>query len=180
MHALSLPPRPRAGHFFARGRRGGRLVALTAALAAFLGLAGPVAAAEPVRVPFAYTNLFTDPDVCATDGLVLDVVERVSGFVLEWDAADGSFLRATVVVDIEFDIAADNGVTLYERDRLIREFDADGYREIGLWEHVVGPTGMVVLDAGQLVFDWDGNVLFEPGRHDFFHNQSSFCPGFLE
>jgi len=164
----------------ALSRRRRQLALVAIGVLSLLGLAGPVSAAEPERTDFAYVNLFTDPDVCAADGLVLDVVERVSGFVLVWNAADGSFVRATVVVEIEFDIAADNGVTLYERDRIVRDVDQDGYREIGLWEHVVGPNGMVVLDAGQLVFDWDGNVLFEPGRHDFFHNLSSFCPGFLE
>lgn len=156
------------------------LVAIATSIMAIVGLAGAASAAGPVRIPFAYTDTFVDPDVCAADSLVLDVVERVSGFVLEWKASDGAFLRATVVVDIEFDIAADNGITLYERDRIVRDFDQDGYREIGLWEHVIGPTGTVVLDAGQLVFDGDGNVLFEPGRHDFFHNLTSFCPGFLD
>jgi hypothetical protein len=180
MHVLSRRSRPRVDRPVTHLRRGGGLVAIATAFVAIFGLAGSASAAEPIRIPFAYTDTFTDPDVCAADGLVLDVVERVSGFVLEWDAADGSFERATVVVDIEFDIAADNGVTLYERDRIVRDFDQDGYREIGLWEHVVGPTGTVVLDAGQLVFDSDGNVVFEPGRHDFFHNLSSFCPGFLE
>jgi len=157
-------------------------VAVSAALVALFALAGPAAAAEPHpdRIDFAYTNLFTDPDVCAADGLVLDVVERVSGFVVNWFAADGTWVRSTVVVDIQFDLVASNGASLSERDRIVRQFDTQGYRELGLWEHVIGPNGVVVLDAGRLVFDLDGNVLFEAGRHDFLHGLSSFCPGFLE
>jgi hypothetical protein len=93
---------------------------------------------------------------------------------------DGTFERATVSVDIEFEIAGSNGVTLFEKDHVVRQFTTDGYREVGLWEHVRGPNGVVVIDAGQLVFDNDGNVLFEPGQHDFFHGLSSFCPGFFE
>lgn len=151
------------------------VVGLTAAAP----LAGSALAATPFQTHFAYTDTFVDPDVCAADGLVLNVVERVRGVYLEWDAPDGSFQRATVSVDVEFDIAADNGVTLYEKDHVVREFTTDGYREIGLWEHVRGPQGVVVLDAGQLVFDNDGNVLFEPGQHDFFNGITSFCPGFF-
>ena len=83
-------------------------------------------------------------------------------------------------VDIEFDIAGSNGVTLLEKEHLVQQFTTDGFRQIGLWEHVRGPNGTVVIDAGQLVFDNDGNVLFEPGQHDFFHGESSFCPGFFE
>ena len=157
-----------------------RLAAIVGFSIALLGAAGPVAAAaKPFQTLFAYTETFTDPDACAAEGLVLDVVERVHGVYLEWDAEDGTFQRATVSVDVEFDIAADNGVTLYEKDHVVRQLATDGYREIGLWEHVRGPNGIVVIDAGQLVFDADGNVVFEPGQHDFFNGETSFCPGFF-
>jgi hypothetical protein len=157
-----------------------RFAALVAASVAVLTAASPAAAAAPFQTHFAYTNTFTDPDVCAADGIVVTAVERVSGVYIEWDAPDGSFQRATMSVDIEFDNAGSNGVTLIEKDHLVTQFTTDGYRQIGLWEHVRGPNGIVVIDAGQLVFDNDGNVLFEPGQHDFFHGLSSFCPGFFE
>lgn len=157
-----------------------RTTAIAVAIIALLGMASPVAAAAPFQQHFAYTNTFTDPDVCASYGLVVTAVERVSGVYIEWDAPDGSFLRATVSVDIEFDNAADNGVTLIEKDHLVSQWTQDGHREIGLWEHVRGAHGIVVIDAGQLVFDNDGTVVFEPGQHDFYHGVTSFCPGFLE
>jgi hypothetical protein len=156
------------------------ITTIVGVMAASTVLAGPALAAQPHQTQFAYTNSFVDPDTCAADGLVLDVVERVRGIYLEWDAPDGTFERATVSVDIEFEIAGSNGVTLFEKDHVVRQFTTDGYREVGLWEHVRGPNGVVVIDAGQLVFDNDGNVLFEPGQHDFFHGLSSFCPGFFE
>jgi hypothetical protein len=165
---------------FLRALRRTRFVPVLAAVAISAVLAAPAFAAGPAQTRFAYVNVFTDPDVCAADGLVLDVVERVSGVFLVWEAMDGSFLRSTVSVDVEFDIAGSNGVTLYEKDHIVRQFTTDGFREMGLWEHVRGPRGTVVIDAGQLVFDNDGNVLFEAGQHDFFHGDSSFCPGFFE
>jgi hypothetical protein len=155
------------------------LLSAAATLLASLWATG-VAAASPERIDFSYTNTFVDGDVCAADGLVVDVVERVSGFILEYTDDNGDFARAILQAKIEFDIAADNGVTLYERDRLVTVFTPDSIRQIGLWEHVQGPNGMVVLDAGQLVFDEDWNLIREPGRHSFFHGESSFCPGFLE
>jgi hypothetical protein len=165
---------------FVRPFRRLRLVAVIGGMVAGSAVASPALAAQPFQTQFAYTDTFIDPDVCAADGLVLDVVERVRGVYLEWDAPDGSFIRSTVSVDVEFDIHADNGVTLYEKDHVVREFTTDGYREIGLWEHVRGPRGLVVVDAGQLVYDGDGNVIFEPGQHRFFHGETSFCPGFFE
>ena len=157
-----------------------RLLSLAAATLGTFGLAAGADAASPFHTRFAYTNTFADPDTCAAYGITIDAVERVEGVYLEWDAPDGSFLRATVSVDIEFDIAGSNGVTLLEKEHLVQQFTTDGFRQIGLWEHVRGPNGTVVIDAGQLVFDNDGNVLFEPGQHDFFHGESSFCPGFFE
>jgi hypothetical protein len=161
-------------------RRRPRILALGVATVTVLGMTGPVAAAAPFQTHFAYTNTFTDGDVCAAYGLVVTAVERVSGVYIEWSAPDGSFQRATASVDIEFDNTASNGVTLIEKDHLVSQFTTNGRREIGLWEHVRGAHGIVVIDAGQLVFDNDGNVLFEPGQHDFFHGVTSFCPGFVE
>src|SRR3954447_12879412 len=92
-------------------RRTPRILALGVATVTVLGVTGPVAAAAPFQTQFAYTDSFVDPDVCAADALVLNVVERVRGVYLEWDGPDGTFERATVSVDTEFDIAASNGVT---------------------------------------------------------------------
>lgn len=157
------------------------LVAAAASLLAILWTSGSVAAASPERIDFSYTNTFEpDGDVCAAYGLVVSAEERVWGFVLVYTDQNGDFVRATLQASIEFDNAADNGVTLYERDRLVTIFTPDSIRQIGLWEHVQGAHGMVVLDAGQLVFDSDWNLIREPGRHSFYHGESSFCPGFLE
>lgn len=75
---------------------------------------------------------------------------------------------------IDFTLSV-NGNTLIERDRITEILTPDGDREIGLWTHIQGDhAGMVLRDAGQLVFDNSGNLLRVAGKHPQYFGET-FC-----
>lgn len=155
----------------------GVLVAL--AVLAASGLVGWTTAASaqgtPDRFTFDFTDSFVDPDTCAAAPWQFDIsaTEHRYGFVEVFYDANGDFLRAIIHETIEFAISA-NDITLNERDVINVFIDADGRREVGLLTHILGPGGLVLRDAGQLVFDADGNFLYARGPHPQFFG-ASFC-----
>jgi hypothetical protein len=67
-----------------------------------------------------------------------------------------------------------NGKTIHERDTWMTFSYPDGSREAGLTVHIQGPGGIVQRDAGQIVRDADGNVLYTHGPHPQL-NGETFC-----
>jgi hypothetical protein len=86
----------------------------------------------------------------------------------------GIFVKRIVQVNYDATISA-NGITLVERDRWTFTAYADGtFRQTGLTAHIHGPGGIVIRDAGQIVFNPDGSVSYVRPHEQFFG--ASFCP----
>jgi hypothetical protein len=137
---------------------------------------GTVHADQPERFEYEFFDEFVDTEVCAAEPWQFDVhaTEHGYGSVEIFFDADGNFVRGIDHLNLDFTISA-NGITLTERDQINTFFDADGFAERGLWTHIQSPHGgIVLLDAGQLVFDPDGNLVRAPGRHPQFFG-ASFC-----
>ena len=88
---------------------------------------------------------------------------------------DGHFVKALVHIDYDATISA-NGKTLVERDTFTRTFYADGtMRDAGLTVHIQGPGGIVLRDAGQVVYrDINETVAYVHGPHPQLFG-ASFC-----
>jgi hypothetical protein len=71
-----------------------------------------------------------------------------------------------------------NGKTIQERDTWSDFLYPDGSRTVGNTVHFQGPGGIVQHDAGQLVFDTDGNVVAIHGPHPQFLGET-FCPALM-
>ena len=115
-----------------------------------------------------------DSDVCAPEGLSVDVVQdEVETFRVFFDRS-GEVARVSVHVDYRAVITA-NGHTIVERDKWMDVFYPDGTaRTVGDTVHIQGPAGMVQHDAGQIVFNPDGSVAAIRGPHPQFEGQT-FC-----
>jgi hypothetical protein len=87
----------------------------------------------------------------------------------------GNFVRVIIHINYDATIFA-NGHTLTERDTFTRTIYADGtMRDTGVTEHVQGPSGIVIRDAGQIVYsDTDETVSYVHGPHPFLLG-GNFC-----
>ena len=157
-------------------RRFGVIVALGALLGVFGGLvtAAPALASPPARGTFSSHEVFVDSEVCAPEGFSVHVVQdEVNTFLATFDRSGGVAFVA-VHTDYRAVITA-NGHTIVERDKWMDTFYPDGTsRTVGDTVHIQGPAEMVQHDAGQLVFDADGNVVAIHGPHPQFEGQT-FC-----
>ena len=155
---------------------------LAASLVLALSLAGGAAAASgaPIRGSFdnGY-NSFVDTEVCAAApwGFDVNATEHEYGFFELWLDANGNFVRLVVHLNYDAWISA-NGTTIVERDTWNFIDNGEGLRDAGLTVHIQGPGGIVVRDAGQIIRDADGNLLFVRGPHEQFSNVS-FCPALV-
>ncbi len=141
-------------------------------------VAVPAAAAPPNRGSFDFTDQFTDPDYCAAFGFAIDATLHEYGFFTVYSDSGGNFLKRIVHINIDFVLTA-NGKTLIERDTITLIFTSDGHREIGSFAHIQGDhAGMVLHDAGQLVFDNEDNLLYARGPHPQFFGET-FCPALM-
>jgi hypothetical protein len=118
-------------------------------------------------------NSFVDTEACAFD---IHATEHEYGRFTVFFDQDGNFAKAIVHLNYDATISA-NGITLVERDTWTATFYADDtFREVGLTVHIQGPPGgIVVRDAGQIVFNADGTVNYIRGPHEQFSGVS-FCP----
>ena len=140
---------------------------------------GAASAAAPLRGSFDNTDVFVDPDVCAAApwGFDVNVVQHEFGFFDVFFNADGSFAKVIVHNNYDATISA-NGKTIVERDTWETTFYADNgtSRATGSSVHIQGPRGIVVRDAGQVVFNADGSVSYSHGPHSQLIDNVSFCP----
>jgi hypothetical protein len=163
-----MPFRPRSAWFAA------------VAVPAVTALLWPAAAqAKPVlRAPFDNGfNSFVDTEVCAAApwGFDVNATEHEYGFFTVFTDKDGNFTKAIAHNNYDATISA-NGRTIIERDTWQFTFYADGTaRDTGLTVHIQGPGGIVVRDAGQIVYNPDGSVNYVRGPHEQLSGVS-FCP----
>jgi hypothetical protein len=109
---------------------------------------------------------FVDTEVCADAPFGFDVnatQHEYGSFQVFFDG-DGNVARVLIHLNYDAWISA-NGKTLVERDTwtFIRTPESD--RDVGLTVQIKGADGMVQLDAGQVVYDDDGNVAYVRGPH---------------
>ena len=76
-----------------------------------------------------------------------------------------------------------NGVALRENDHWVDFFDVAGFdRQVGLPLHIQG-GGVVIRDAGYIVFAPDGSVTLVRGSHPFIEGDptaiAAYCAAFL-
>ena len=155
-------------------RRRYRFASLIAAICtATVAFAAPAGATLPEHSSFDFTDQFSDPDYCASFGFAFDVTQHEYGFFTVYFDADGKFVKAIVHNNVDFTLTA-NGKTLVERDTFTIIFTPDGHREIGSFAHIQGDHGIVLRDAGQLVFDADDQFLYARGPHPQFFGET-FC-----
>jgi hypothetical protein len=146
----------------------------TIVVAAAVSAPAAASAAPPDHGTVTSHDVFVDSDVCAPEGFSVHVVEdEVNTFRVFFDRS-GDVKFVSVHVDYRAVITA-NGHTIVERDRWKDTFYADGTaRTVGNTVHIEGPAGMVQHDAGQIVFDANGNVTAIHGPHPQFEGQT-FC-----
>src|SRR4051812_46518160 len=134
-------------------------------------------ASAPSRGTFDFTNSFTDTEVCAAPPWGFDVfvpIEHEYGFFEVFTDKDGNTVKILVHFNYDATLTA-NGKAIYERDTWTTFLYPDGQRTAGLTVHIQGPGGIVVRDAGQIVRDADGNLLYTRGPHEQLSGVS-FCP----
>jgi hypothetical protein len=155
--------------------------AIIAAWTVVTGIGVAHANPDPVsREEYDFSEAFVDTEVCAAEPWGFDVNVTIDdyGFVTVYRDSEGNFLRGLNHKTVEVTLSA-NGITLFERDQINIFFDNDGVREVGLWAQLTLPHGgIVLLDAGQLVFDSDDNLEYARGRHPLFFG-ASFCDALM-
>ena len=156
-------------------RRWRALGTAAAATALSIGLtAAPASALPPTQGEFEVNDTFVDPEYCADWGFAFDVVHHETVSWAVYRDNDGDFTKAIVHADVRYTLTA-NGKALVERDRITEIYTPDGRREVGLWTHIQGDhAGLVLRDAGRLVFDGDGNLLRADGPHPQYFGET-FC-----
>jgi hypothetical protein len=146
--------------------------------AAVMACAGQASAAPATNIHGAIVSplqTFDDPDVCASYGFTVHAVENESLlFNFRFDG-DGQFAGGFAHHDISFDLSA-NGKTIHEADHYNNFFAPDGTSvAAGNETHIIGEGGKIVLlDAGRIVFDADGDPTFLAGKHPQFLG-ATFC-----
>jgi hypothetical protein len=150
------------------------------AAGAVLGIAtlavgqGTAAAAAPERFEIRDVQSGTDP-ADTTCAFPVDYSQVEYGFVDVFTDQNDAFVKAIAHLSLDVTINA-NGHTLVERDTFTRTFYADGpMKDVGLTVHIKGPGGVVMLDAGQIVYsDTDETVSYMHGAHPQLLG-ASFC-----
>jgi hypothetical protein len=150
-----------------------KLALLLTIIALPLAFTATATATPPQRGTFNFPAEGVDP-AGTTCAFPVAFTQVSYGFFTVFFDADGNVVKVIVHENYDATISA-NGITLVERDTFTTTFYPDGARIAGLWEHVQGPGGLVIRDAGQIVFNPDGTVNYVRGPHPFLFGES-FCP----
>jgi hypothetical protein len=150
-------------------------LAAVALFTATMASASFAQAAVPEHGSYTFTDSFIDPDYC---DFPLSVTQEETGHYAFFFNPDGSDKRLQVHRTVTFTISA-NGHTLHESDHFTSFIAVDGSaREVGLFAHIQGDHGLVIRDAGQLVFDADDTLIYVKGPHPQFLGET-FCSALL-
>ena len=143
-------------------------------VACFVLLPQAANATTPERGTFRQPDQGTDP-AGTTCAFPVHFSQVEYGFYIAFFDASGNFLRVQIHTNYDATIWA-NGRTLHERDTFTRTVFADGtMRDVGLTTHILGPSGLVIRDAGQIVYsDTQEDVSYVDGPHPQLFG-ASFC-----
>ena len=145
------------------------------ALGAFLLMLLQVTAAHaagPVQFRFTEPISMTDTTTC---GFPIALNFQVDVVGQAFYDAQGNFQSAIIHQNgVGTDSA--NGITLRESDHFTDFVNADGStKEVGLPIHIQG-GGVVIRDAGYILFNPDGSVAFTHGPHPFLEGDTAaYC-----
>jgi hypothetical protein len=145
------------------------VMGMAAALAVLVPTAALATPPETFRIPHEDTFI----DEGASAACSFDIVFEVNGIQtiqVLYDAA-GNPIRVQVHGNIEGTVSA-NGITLreIEHGQIFYNLTDGSQTLVGLVFRVFLPGGgTVIADVGRLVFDAEGNVIFEAGPHPALH-----------
>ena len=141
------------------------VIGMAAALAVLAPTAALATPPDTFRIP--HEDTFIDEGASAACGF--DILFEVSGIQtiqVLYDAA-GNPIRVQVHGNIEGTVSA-NGITLreIERGQIFIDLVEGTETDVGLVFRVFLPDGgTVIADVGRLIFDAEGDVIFEAGPH---------------
>jgi hypothetical protein len=145
------------------------LIGMAAALAVLAPTAALATPPDTIRIP--HEDTFIDEGASAACGFPVQVdVSGVQTIQFLYDAA-GNLIRVQIHGNIEGTFSA-NGITLREVERGQTFIDRVEGTEtsVGLIFRVFLPHGgTIIADVGRLVFDAEGDVIFEAGPHPALH-----------
>ena len=155
------------------------LILVLGAAALLLAPAGASAATPDMGTFDNGYNSFVDTEVCAAAPFGFDVnaTEHEYGTFQVFYDQDGDFTRLLVHLNYDAWISA-NGKTIVERDTWTFIATPDSSRSVGLTVQIKGVDGMVQLDAGQIVFDANGDIAYVRGPHPQALGEN-FCPALV-
>jgi hypothetical protein len=151
------------------GFRSAILVAALAAMAAIalaLGLAQS-ASATPTTGQFQFEYTYVDDGASAACGFPVTFHQLDRGTYELFYDQQGNLTRVQVQTLTDGTVTA-NGITLLEHGRENNFYDVltgtqmSASLEFRVW---LPGFGVVIMDRGRLVFDADGNVVFDAGPH---------------
>jgi hypothetical protein len=139
-------------------------LACSVAACAFLLALVPVPAAHaatPIHFTFTDSGSFTDTTSCSFPITVTFTTNHVGNAFFD---AQGNFQRAIIEANSVGTDSA-NGITLRETDKFVDFINSAGYdKETGTPIHIQD-GGVVIRDAGYLLFNPDGSVAVIHGPH---------------
>ena len=157
-----------------------RLLALVVIVLPLAFVAAAIAAPPTNEVTVVVDAVTDDAEICADFGLTIRFVENGSFKIRTFYDREGNVVKTILSnSSVRFtSTASANGKTLSTNYPLVfitDEEDAD--IRVGLRNayHVPG-AGVVLLDAGRLIFDATGDVVFEAGEHQLLNGSvDAFC-----
>jgi hypothetical protein len=141
----------------------------------FSVMAAPAAADPPQRHQLSFTESFSTTDIC---GFRTTFTWVGTGYGIIFTDRDGDFVRQMDRIRETLTVTSGGGTRWVSgKDAYTITQHADGtFTRTGLWFHLNGPDGSVVLrDVGRLVVADDGIVLMA-GQHDWLQgNFDDMC-----
>ena len=150
----------------------GAVVLTVVALAA----TGAAVAAPPAQFHVVTDVQLVDDQTCA---FPITLSYHVTSAGRDFFDNSGNWIGAVVEQNtVGTDTA--NGVSLPDADHFVDHWTAQGDRETGLVIHVALPGGGVLIrDAGNIQFGWDGSITFVRGPHPLIlGDTAAYCAAF--